>query len=409
MAPTGVEVHNGKIRIWFIYRGVRCREILKGWATTGTNIKKAGQLRAKITSEIQLGSFDYALQFPSSKNAKKFSTTVRINTFEELCTAFVETKELEMTYASLRNMQSAIKTLIALVGSKTLIADIQQMDILRYRKSLLLGTVNNDTLPHLNKTGRAPATVNEQIRILCAMLKFAKSSHVISHSPFDDIASLKLAQKVPDPLSREEYDKFITILPLSFRYFWQVAFFTGMRHGELCALGWDDVDFESGKVNVSRNLNNYDQFGPPKTASGVRSITLLKPAVEALRAQFELTGKDQPTEITFHHREYSRLEMQQVRFVFRPIVKGRIPNPYYSKNALAYSWKQGFRKAGVRSRVPYQSRHTYACWSLSAGAIPSFIASQMGHKNASMVYRIYAKWMSEEDQGQISMLNSKLC
>jgi integrase len=27
--PTGVELHNGKIRITFIYRGIRCREVLR--------------------------------------------------------------------------------------------------------------------------------------------------------------------------------------------------------------------------------------------------------------------------------------------------------------------------------------------------------------------------------------------
>jgi integrase len=83
-------------------------------------------------------------------------------------------------------------------------------------------------------------------------------------------------------------------------------------------------------------------------------------------------------------------------------------NPYYSKNALGYSWKQGLKKAGIRSRVPYQSRHTYACWLLSAGAIPSFIASQMGHTDASMVYKVYSKWMCDKDRDQVELLNSKL-
>lgn len=408
MAPTGVEIHNGKIRIWFIYRGVRCRETLKGWLVTNANLKKAGQLRAKITSDIQMGVFDYGLQFPGSKTAKKFSTTLRINTFQELCSEYCETKELDMTYASARNMQSIVKILLRTVGGETLIRDIQQMDILRYRKELLLGTVCNEAMPHLNKTGRAPATVNEQIRTLCAMLKFAKQSQVISHSPFEDISSLKLSRKAPDPLTREEYERFIRVLPASVKNLWKVAFYCGLRHGEICALGWDDVDLDSGKINVCRNLNNYDQFGPPKTAAGERSITLLQPAVEALRDQFALTGSDQPTAITFNQRAYASTEKQLVRFVFRPVVKASVPNPYYSKNALGYSWKLGLKKAGIPSRVPYQSRHTYACWLLSAGAIPSFIASQMGHTDASMVYKVYSKWMCEKDRDQVELLNRKL-
>ncbi|MFQ8719474.1 MAG: Arm DNA-binding domain-containing protein, partial [Enterobacter hormaechei] len=37
--PTGVELHNGKIRITFYDRGVRCREVLRGWLVNNSNIK----------------------------------------------------------------------------------------------------------------------------------------------------------------------------------------------------------------------------------------------------------------------------------------------------------------------------------------------------------------------------------
>ncbi|MCL5519738.1 DUF3596 domain-containing protein [Citrobacter cronae] len=82
--PTSVELHNGKIRITFTYRGKPCREVLRGWTVNSSNIKKAGNLRALITSEIQLGKFDYAERFPESKALKKFITTQKITTFKEL-------------------------------------------------------------------------------------------------------------------------------------------------------------------------------------------------------------------------------------------------------------------------------------------------------------------------------------
>ncbi|XTD40242.1 DUF3596 domain-containing protein [Citrobacter murliniae] len=47
------------------------------------NIKKAGNLRALIISEIQLGQFDYALRFPESKAIKKFTTTRVTHTWGE--------------------------------------------------------------------------------------------------------------------------------------------------------------------------------------------------------------------------------------------------------------------------------------------------------------------------------------
>ncbi|EER6144519.1 DUF3596 domain-containing protein, partial [Escherichia coli] len=49
--PTGVEIRGRNIRIWFMFRGKRCRETLKGWEITNSNIKKAGNLRALIVHE----------------------------------------------------------------------------------------------------------------------------------------------------------------------------------------------------------------------------------------------------------------------------------------------------------------------------------------------------------------------
>ncbi|WP_409072003.1 tyrosine-type recombinase/integrase, partial [Listeria monocytogenes] len=45
-------------------------------------------------------------------------------------------------------------------------------------------------------------------------------------------------------------------------------------------------------------------------------------------------------------------------------------------------WNAAVKRAGIRRRNPYHTRHTFACWLLTAGANPAFIASQMGHETA---------------------------
>ncbi|QJT80876.1 integrase [Kosakonia sp. MUSA4] len=64
--------------------------------------------------------------------------------------------------------------------------------------------------------------------------------------------------------------------------------------------------------------------------------------------------------------------------------------------------------AVIRKRTPYQTRHTFACWALSAGANPAFIASQLGHEDPEMVYRVYSAWIKEFDGEQVELLNSRL-
>lgn len=54
-------------------------------------------------------------------------------------------------------------------------------------------------------------------------------------------------------------------------------------------------------------------------------------------------------------------------------------------------WANIQKRLETRPRQPYQTRHTYTCWCLTA----RFIAMQMGRKDAAMLIRVYAKgWMT---------------
>ncbi|WP_337071964.1 site-specific integrase [Klebsiella aerogenes] len=404
--PAGVELHGKAIRISFLYRGVRCREVLRGWTVSNSNIRKAGNLRALIVSEIQQGKFDYAEHFPESKALKKFTSTQKIKTFGELCDVYLASKKLEVSAASYKGAQSRIATLSAVIGNNTQIADIQHTDLLNYRNALLTGETISDHLPWLRKKGRAVSTVNGLMNNLTALLRLANLSGFIEHAPHEGVKMLKRSRRDPDPLLQSEFDAFIASLPNPHALLWTIAIFTGLRHGELTALAWEDVDLDKGEIHVRRNQTNDGLFVPPKTEAGFRTVTLLAPALNALREQFKLTGALSKVEITFHHREHGLTEQQMLRFVFVPAKTWRGEAKYYSSQSLRYSWGAGLKRAGIRYRRPYQSRHTFACWLLTAGANPSFIAGQMGHENAKMVYEIYSKWIGDMDRNQVEMLNN---
>lgn len=183
--PTGVELHNGKIRITFTYRGIRCREVLQGWVVNQSNIKKAGNLRAAIVSDIQLGSFDYASRFPESKALQKFSSTRRITTFKELCDVFDAAKALEISASSMDTTRASINTLRRIIGDNTRLVDIQHSDLLSYRKELLTGDIVNPYWAETKRKGRSPSTVNTRMSLLGEMLKLAHRSKFITHTPWE--------------------------------------------------------------------------------------------------------------------------------------------------------------------------------------------------------------------------------
>jgi len=115
-------------------------------------------------------------------------------------------------------------------------------------------------------------------------------------------------------------------------------------------------------------------------------------------------------EIEVKLREYGRATTHTCTFIFNPQVirKTDQAGEHYAAGSLRNLWCATMKRAGLRYRKAYQTRHTYACWSLSAGANPTFIASQMGHSSAQMVYGVYGAWMPECSAEQVEMLNRKL-
>lgn len=115
-------------------------------------------------------------------------------------------------------------------------------------------------------------------------------------------------------------------------------------------------------------------------AAGNRTIQLPGPALEALKAQHELTAGHPVSTTTFHRREYGSSEEQKLRFVFMSRRRKVEHEPGYSPGRTSSRWEAAVKRAGIRRRNPYHTRHTFACWLLTAGANPSFIANQMGHE-----------------------------
>jgi len=60
-------------------------------------------------------------------------------------------------------------------------------------------------------------------------------------------------------------------------------------------------------------------------------------------------------------------------------------------------WKPVLKKAGVKYRNPYQTRHTYASMMLSASEPLAWVSKQMGHSSIVTTATKYVRWIPESD------------
>ncbi|HAT2047967.1 TPA: site-specific integrase, partial [Legionella pneumophila] len=158
------------------------------------------------------------------------------------------------------------------------------------------------------------------------------------------------------------------------RNLFQFAFFTGLRTSELIALEWGDIDLAHGIINVVRAVVKK-QIKGTKTIAGKRQVMLLPPAIEALNAQMKYTFDI--GERVFHNP--------------------RTNQPWETDHQIRRTaWVHTIKRAGIRYRNPYQTRHTYASMMLSGGENIMWVASQMGHVDTEMVMKTYGKWIPND-------------
>jgi integrase len=121
--------------------------------------------------------------------------------------------------------------------------------------------------------GRKAPSVNNYMTLMSGIFQFAQDNGYIKQNPFSGINRLKKAKADPDPLSRDEFIRFIEACRhQQLKNLWSLAIYTGMRHGELCGLAWEDIDLKAGTLTVKRNHTQTDEFTLPKTEAGTDRV-----------------------------------------------------------------------------------------------------------------------------------------
>lgn len=250
----------------------------------------------------------------------------------------------------------------------------------------------------------------------------------------DDTISVNPMFKVERPAQKKEEkavseadkalfeDELIHVLdcvqkePIMWQAFLYVAADTGARRGELAGLQWSDIDLNNGTVTIKRNL----QYSKEKTIesekhlkqkdktvvyNGVyavspkggkfRTVDIGEDTVAILKAyKADLTKPDEANaedNAVVDINEY-RQKKEQANNKKLPkwlFTKDGEDLPIFPTSPTRYFTNFGERY-GIANFHPHLLRHTSATLSLTNGSDPKSVADRLGHKDASILLKVYA-------------------
>jgi integrase len=175
----------------------------------------------------------------------------------------------------------------------------------------------------------------------------------------------KISKAKISPLSMDDVHLFLDNVNPFYKPFFTVAFFTGMRGGEMSALKWSNVHLDTKKIEIVET-RVYGEEGPPKTEGSFRTIDMLPMVHSALQKQAART----------------RLKS---KYVFLNCDDKPIDVEILRKTA----WTAGLKASKIEYRPMIQTRHTFATSTITAGENLGWVQRMLGHFSLKMIVEKY--------------------
>lgn len=177
-----------------------------------------------------------------------------------------------------------------------------------------------------------------------------------------------------------------------------IAYYTGMRLGEVLGLTWDDISFEKKTISVSRQLcpatsDTPAYFDTPKTTTSTRTVYIGTALLSALK-QWRTIQNGYRLKLGIVYQ--IAYELPDSRALYLLPRKDTAPQNA-KEHPLICTDRFGIpvRRTSLTERLrtlglnTHSFRHTHATRLIEAGAKAVDVAARLGHADATITQNIY--------------------
>lgn len=303
----------------------------------------------------------------------KGSPEMKFETFVEKYLEDVKARIKDSTYEM---KKSVIEKRITPFFKNKAINMITTTDVMQWQNELLRW---EDPLTGKGFSKSYLKTVHNQ---LSALLNHAVRYYGLAKNPAGIVGNMGSEKDIQMEFwTLQEYKKFSESMmkkPVSY-YAFQVLYWTGMRLGEMLALGFEDVDLKGRTITVSktyRRARGEDIITSPKTAKSNRVISIPEFLAEELSDYIDMIYDKDETRLFPVTKWYIEAEM-----------------------------KRGIREQGLKPIRVHDLRHSHVSLLINSGYSALEIADRMGHESIDITYR-YAHLFPNVQRDMASKLDA---
>ncbi len=184
--------------------------------------------------------------------------------------------------------------------------------------------------------------------------------------------------------SVDEAVALLAALPVADRALWATAFWAALRHGELKALAWEDVDLAAGVIDVRRSWDQQEGPVLPKSRAGVRRVPIIGRLHDALAEHRAQTGRTDG------------------------LVFGRSEQESFSSNGVNTRASRAWASAALQPIGLHEARHTAASFWIAAGLNLKTVSVYMGHSSVAFTLDRYGHLLPGNEVESVARIDAFL-
>jgi integrase len=325
------------------------------------------------------------------------TTTPEGRTVGQLLDEWLSFKELKGAAKTIAENRRKIEHDIRPVLGSVVLVDLSAKHLDDAYTAWLKGS---DDRPSLSTT-----TVHHIHAIISAALSQAVKWDYLPSNPAAKATAPSIAQQSTDVPSPEVVQKLIAkavecndrVMAAAI----SLAFITGARRGEICALRWSDVtivDGHGGAIRVERSLSEVADVVSVKGTKSGSGRTVVLDARSVVMVQ----------EIRTQQEAFSKETGQALVADPYVISQGGNGSTPFEPGRLTDRFRLICGRARVRGVRFHDLRHGHASYLISAGIDPVAVSARLGHARTSTTLDIYGHALPASGQAAAAVIGSLL-